>query len=111
MRVAYKLGETQPLFPSERVPFTLSCQLRPREMLADSGDRSRGVMKHKEEVLEKNGNYPTEQGDAPGKTKSSPLRRVTGDRDGKPGPEGPAFMGNKTSTWYLHTQRIKHSYH
>lgn len=51
-----------------------------RVMLADSGDRSRGVMKHEEEVLEKNGNYPTEQGDAPGKTKSRPLRRVTGQR-------------------------------
>lgn len=64
-------------------------------------------MKHKEELLEKNGNYPTGQGDAPGKTISSQLRKITGDRDGKQDPEEPAFMGNKTtSTQYLHTQRI-----
>ena len=46
-------------------------------------------MKHEEEVLEKNGNYPTEQGDALGKTKSSQLRKITGDRDGKQDPEEP----------------------
>lgn len=64
-------------------------------------------MKHEEEVLEKNGNYPTEQGDALGKTKSSQLRKITGDRDGKQDPEEPAFMGNKTtSTQYLHTRRM-----
>lgn len=30
MTVVYRLGETQPLFPSELVPFTFSCQLRLR---------------------------------------------------------------------------------
>ena len=45
--------------------------------------------------------YPTEQGDAPGKTKSSQLEKITGDRDGKQDPEGLAFTGNNKSSLYI----------
>lgn len=45
--------------------------------------------------------HPTEQGDAPGKTESSQLKKITGDRDGKQDPEGLAFTGNNKSSIYI----------
>lgn len=71
MTVTYRLGKTQPLvhLGTFHLRLQLSTQTE-RERLADSDDRSGNPQKHEEEVLEKNGNYPTEQGDALGKTKA-----------------------------------------
>ena len=43
--------------------------------MADFSDRSRGVMKHEEKLLEKNERYPSGKGDASGKTKNSQLKK------------------------------------
>lgn len=57
MTGALRLGERATVLPPH-TSFTFSCQLRPRERLADFSDRSRGVMKHEEKVLEKMRDIP-----------------------------------------------------
>lgn len=52
MTEAFRLGERATVLPLNN-SFTFNCQLRLRERLADFSDRSRGVMKHEEKVLEK----------------------------------------------------------